>query len=159
STFSAGAIRPLISAMPPKATELMRHNETSRCANSGHQCHRACRHPNVRMPASFPRDASVARVGPGVLNGLFVITRFLRRPRLDHQLAELAGKTERRLVIFVIHARARINSDVKRLINRKERGDRVRDRLAGDFLAVNGQDAGAALRLAWAVIFEIKYDC
>src|SRR5215471_18394250 len=115
-----------------------------------------CEHP---QPAKLSRGVSVARVGPGVPDDLFVIASQLRRAQLDHQLAELAGKTERRLVIFVIYACARINSDVKRLINRKEGGGGVRDRLAGDFVAVNGQDARAALRLAGAIIFEIKYDC
>jgi hypothetical protein len=34
STFSADATRRLMSALPPTATKLMRHNELSRCANS-----------------------------------------------------------------------------------------------------------------------------
>src|SRR5262249_6573094 len=33
STFSAGATCPLISAMPPTATQSLRRGETSRCAN------------------------------------------------------------------------------------------------------------------------------
>src|SRR5262249_42798620 len=111
------------------------------------------------MPARFARGASVACRGPGVLDDLLVIARQLRRSRLDRQFAERAGKAERRLVVFVFHARPRIDSDVKRLINRHDGRNGVRDRLAGDFLAVNGQNASAALRLAGAVIFEIKYDC
>src|SRR5262245_16876822 len=111
------------------------------------------------MPARFARGASVACRGPGVLDDLLVIARQLCRSRLDRQFAERAGKAERRLVVFVFHARPRIDSDVKRLINRHDGRNGVRDRLAGDFLAVNGQNARAALRLARAVIFEVKYDC
>src|SRR5262249_39442409 len=72
---------------------------------------------------------------------------------------ECAGEAERRLVVFVIHARACVDSDVKRLINRHDGRDGMRDRSAGDFLAVNGQNAHATLSLARAVVLEIKYDC
>src|SRR5262249_52824451 len=111
------------------------------------------------MPTRSSRGASVACRGPGVLDDLLVVARQLRRSRLDRQFAERAGKAERRLVVFVFHARPRIDSDVKRFINRHDGRNRVRDRLAGDFLAVNGQNARAALSLSRAVIFEVKYDC
>src|SRR5262249_21162060 len=78
--------------------------------------------------------------------------------QLDGQLVELAGEAERGLVIIVIHARAGIDSDIKKLVNRHEGRNRVRDALPGDLLAVNRQNPRAALRHAGAVIFEVKHD-
>src|SRR5262249_35426690 len=77
--------------------------------------------------------------------------------QLDCELVELAGETERYLVVAV-HRRARIDSDIKGLINRHDSRDGVRDHLAIDFFAVNGQNTRAAFPQACAVILEIEHD-
>ena len=91
-----------------------------------------------------------------LLEELFL--RSIQRNQLDRQLVELAGEPERRLVVVVVHARAGIHPDVEGLVNRHEERNGVRHRLAGDFLAVHRQDAGAALAETGTVVFEVKHD-
>src|SRR5205823_14774742 len=78
--------------------------------------------------------------------------------QLDCQLVEFSGEAKRRVIVLVVHARASINPDIEGLVDSKEGRDGVWDRLASDFLAVHGEDAGATFGHARAVVFEIKYD-
>src|SRR4030095_7328592 len=79
----------------------------------------------------------VIRSGDGFGLSLLILRRHLVRLELNSQLVELSGEAERRLVVLVIHPRAGINPDIEGLIDRKERWDGMRDRLASDFLAVH----------------------
>src|SRR5690349_12202916 len=99
----------------------------------------------------------VAGFGASVLDDPPLVARNLRRSELERQLVDLAGELERQLVA-VVHAGAGINADVEGLVDRHDERDRVRDRLAGNLLAVNGQHAAAALAIAGPVIFEIERD-
>src|SRR6476661_1361344 len=100
----------------------------------------------------------VINTGNGFGLGFLVLCHHLTRSEFDSQLVELAGEAERRLVILVVHTRASIHPDVERLIDGHKGGDGVRDRLAGYFLAVHRQNAGATFAHAWAVVLEVKQD-
>src|SRR5262249_22336156 len=113
------------------------------------------------VPASFDARRSmvslVACLATGMLDDPLLVARYLRRSKLERQLVDLAGELERQLVA-VIHARAGINADVEGLVDRHQERNRVRDRLAGNLLAVYRQHAGAALAKAGAIILEIEHD-
>ena len=96
--------------------------------------------------------------GMGFGLGLLVFRHQLLRPEFEGELAELAGETERHLIILVVHWRPGVHADVEGLVDAHQERDGVRDRLGGNLLAVHRQDAGAALAGAGAVVFEIKHD-
>ena len=68
----------------------------------------------------------------------------------DGQFVDRSGEGEWYLVVGVIHARARIDADIEGLVNRHEDGHGARDLVAGDFLAIDLQNASAALARAAA---------
>src|SRR5205823_6994386 len=72
-----------------------------------------------------------------LLKEFLLFGRPIRRFELNGQLAELAGKAERRLIVLVVHAGAGIDTDIERLIDGEERRHGVRDGLLSYFLAVN----------------------
>src|SRR5262245_63578710 len=90
------------------------------------------------------------------LNGPLYGFGELLRPELEGQLVERAGEPERHLIIPVVHRSARIDADVERFIDGHQERDGVRDFFRRDFLAIDFQDAGAALAKAGTVVFEIK---
>src|SRR6516164_1244388 len=93
-----------------------------------------------------------------LLEKLFFLGSHLRRDELDRQLVELAGEAERRLVVIVVYPRASIHPDVEGLIDGHEERNGMWDALAGYFLAVHRQRAGAALAEAGTVVFEVEQD-
>ena len=94
-------------------------------------------------------------LGP-FLEQLFL--RSIHRNQLDRQLIQLAGEPERHLVVVVVHARAGIHPDIERLVKPLEKRNGMWHRLAGDFLAIHRQHAGAALAETGTVILEVKRD-
>src|SRR5215471_16799125 len=92
-----------------------------------------------------------------MLDNPLLVARYLRRSKLERQLVYLARELERQLVA-VIHASSGINADVEGLVDRHQERNRVRDRLAGNLLAVDRQHASAALAKAGAIILEIERD-
>jgi hypothetical protein len=54
------------------------------------------------------------------------------RPKIERPLVELAIEAERRLVISIVDAGARIDANIESLVDRYDERDGVRDRLLGD---------------------------
>jgi hypothetical protein len=97
-------------------------------------------------PRVFINDRrELLRPTSGILDLLLEVLFFrsLLRNQLDRQLVHFTGESERRLVVLVVHARAGIHPDIEGLVDRLDERNGVRDRLAGNSVAVHRQDAGA----------------
>src|SRR5262249_2214457 len=95
------------------------------------------------------------------LLGLLLKQLFLRSThgnQLDRQFIDLAGETERRLLVSVAPAGAAIHSDIEGLINRLDKWNGVRNRFTRNRLTVHRKHAGAALAETGAVVFKVKHD-
>src|SRR5262245_41741923 len=108
------------------------------------------------MPVSML--SSIMRVGARVLDGLLIIAGELHWSKLEGELVKLAGEAERRLVVFVVNRRARIDAHIEGFIDGQEEWDSVRDLVGGNFLVIHLEDAGASLAKAGAIVFEVEDD-
>src|SRR5262249_54096403 len=94
---------------------------------------------------------------PDLLLLLLLLRRaHLRRAELDRQLRQLAGERERALVIPVVHRRARVATDVERLVPLRGGRQGMRDLLRIYLLAVHLQHPAAALAQSWPVVGEVE---
>ena len=88
----------------------------------------------------------------GILGLLcFLLEEFLLRggewwrDEFECQLADGAGEPERRLIVMVIDAGARVRADVKGFVRGRRERDAVGDRFGIDVLAIHREHALAAL--------------
>src|SRR5213075_1792881 len=88
--------------------------------------------------------------------GLLFLRRYLRRPELEGQLVDRPGEAKWQC-IAVVHPGAGIHTDVEGFVDGHHQWDRVLDRLLGQFLAIHGEHAGAALGGTEAVVFEVEH--
>src|SRR6266567_6017938 len=88
-------------------------------------------------------------------SGLLFLRRHLVRPELEGQLVDCPGELKRQRVA-VVDSRPGVASDVERFVDRHENGNRVRDRLFGQFLAVDREHAGATLAGSGTIVLEIE---
>src|SRR5206468_12450 len=93
--------------------------------------------------------------GDRICCGLLLLRRHLRRPELKGQFVDCAGELKRKGVA-VVDSRPGVASDVERLVDGHKDGNRVRDLLFGQFLAIDREHTSATLARAGAVIFEIE---
>src|SRR6266516_3198716 len=59
--------------------------------------------------------------------------------------------------LAILHPRPGIHTDVEGFVDGHHQWDRVLDRLLGQFLAIHGEYAGAALGGTGAVVFEVEH--
>ena len=93
------------------------------------------------MPLLLLRDAVVAL---RLLKLLDILGRQLRPVDGQRQLVELTGELERHLVVPVIHRGAGVGAHVEVLVPLQDEGYGALHLLAGHFLAVHLEHAGAA---------------
>jgi len=67
---------------------------------------------------------------------LQILCKQLLGPQVERQLVDLPGRGERHLVVLVLNRRARIDSDIKALIPRPQKGDGMGNLLGCDDLTI-----------------------
>ena len=87
---------------------------------------------------------------------LFVLVRL---GELNRQFIDRTVETEGQLIVGIVNAGTRVDADVKGLVPRHERRDRMRNFLISDLGAVHFQDAGATFGHAGTIRGEIEDQC
>src|SRR6516164_2191470 len=86
----------------------------------------------------------VVRSGPCFRGFLSIKRCELLRSVLEDQLLDLAGEAEGWTIVSIVHAGARVDADIERLVERHGEGDRARNSSRRDLGTVHFEDARAA---------------
>src|SRR5258708_22734409 len=92
-----------------------------------------------------------------LLHLLLVLRGQLLRSEFVVQPVDCPVEAERQ-VVAEVHRRSSIDTDVEGFVDGHQEGNRVRDRLAVGFFAIDRQYAGATFAWAASVLLEVKDD-